>query len=122
MMGEETVNPRGDLVACRSRQLLVGQQHRSGLQWLLTRDDRGDRSANPAQRPVRSQGKVAVRGSGEALGAIVELCRQGFLCSGLHGICIGSIDLAVRGETESIQTSNMVPFDNNVPGRANFGF
>lgn len=122
MMGNETVNMGGNLVARWPRQLFVGQNDRARLQHVIARNQRGDGRADPAQDAIRTKREIAIWRSSKALRTAFKLGGQRLLCSRLHSFGVRPLGLDVGSETESFQLPDIMALDDHVSGGADFCF
>ena len=119
---DEALGARRYLVARGTGELLIGQQHKARLQRLVARDKRADRCTDPAQSAVRTQRNVAIGRGAEAFGPRLEFGCERLLGCRTHGLGILAAGALVGGEAEPLQLADMVAFDEDGSGWADFGF
>ena len=102
--------------------MIVGQDDHTRPQGIVARCQGGNRRAQPSNQPLGRQCQIAVGADREALRARLELRGKRLLGSRAHGLGVLALGRLVRRETEPLQFTDMMAFDQHFSRRVYFSF
>ncbi len=106
--------------ARRAGQAFIGDNANARMKRIIRRRQPADRIAGPADRSLRCQHKLIVRGGGEFLGARIDFAGQRLLRGGLQRLGLGAGFRRIGRKGESVETADHMALYDHFAGLANF--